>query len=122
MAVNPYDLLRHAKRNTKGVLGVVRHAKAQQAKPDLIRLPRLFYDDHVERIADADPPSPTPEPVRQTKNFVWVPRNADFSDLISDAHYYEDADKQEGWDEGAKRYGPAARRVLAALAKAGVKV
>lgn len=87
-----------------------------------IRLPRLFYDDHIARVADAQEPSPTPEPVRKTDRYVWVPKDADFSDLISDCHYYEDADKMEGWDEGAKRYGPAARRILAALAKAGVKV
>ena len=76
----------------------------------------------MARVADAYEPSPTPEPVLESKLYVWVPRDADFSDLISDCHYYKDVDKEEGWDEGVKRYGPAARRVLAALQKAGVKV
>jgi hypothetical protein len=81
----------------------------------LIRLPRLFLDDHDDRMADNEEGIPLVVRVKETARFVWVAANdPGLADLINDAEYYSDADG-EGWDEGAARLGPAARRILAIL-------
>jgi hypothetical protein len=83
---------------------------------NLIRLPRLFLDDHDERMCDNVEGIPLVVRVKETARFVWVEANdPGLADLINDAEHYSDADKMEGWDESAKRLGPAARRVLAIL-------
>lgn len=83
---------------------------------NLIRLPRLFLDDHDERMCDNVEGIPLVVRVKETARFVWVEANdPGLADLINDAEHYSDADKMEGWDESAKRLGPAARRVLAVL-------
>lgn len=71
----------------------------------LLRLPRLFFEDHGNRDL------PTPEPVRETKKHVFVRReDAAVRDLLEDAQFYCDP------------YGPdLAPRGLIASARATVK-
>lgn len=78
-----------------------------------IRLPRLFFDDHLSRGC------PTPETTRETARFVWVDGDdLALGDLYNDAEYYENAGS-EGWDDGLGYLGAAARRLLVVLRKAG---
>ena len=53
-----------------------------------MRLPRLFFDDHCDRLAGE---VPLPEPVQESGRFVWVNRDdPGMEDLISDAKHYAD--------------------------------
>ena len=51
----------------------------------LVRIPKRFYDDHVEREL------PAPEIIKQTKRHYWIDLNSEhLSELLSDADYYGD--------------------------------
>ena len=51
----------------------------------LIRIPRAFYDNHVERAL------PAPEIVRQTKGHYFIDATSEeLVELLSDAEYYAD--------------------------------
>jgi len=72
----------------------------------IIRLPRMFYDDHQERDL------PTPEAIRANAKSVWVSLDdPNLDELLDDAEYYA---IPYGWGDGAERYHKAAVRLLAA--------
>lgn len=90
----------------------------------LVRLPRLFFDDHWDRVAGDTQPDGSlavmPVVVRESERFVWVERDdPGMLDLISDAKHYADPCMYQ------ERFGGlaenrwiclAAQRLLAALA------
>ena len=74
----------------------------------IIRIPRKFYDDHVERDLEA------PEPVRENSRSVWIDTDhPDFAELVSDAKYY--AEDTQGWCHDSIHWVYAARRLLTAI-------
>ncbi len=76
-------------------------------KPEPIRLPRMFFDDHVERDL------PAPEVVRENSRSVWViPEGDGWEDLIGDAWHY--SDPRDGWADDSTRFCYAAQRLLKA--------
>lgn len=51
----------------------------------IIRIPRSFYDDHLDRDL------PAPPPVRETKRHVWIETtHPDMEELVNDAEFYAD--------------------------------
>lgn len=80
-------------------------------KDKLIRLPRKFIDDHVERDL------PTPEFIRSTKTSVYIRADdPNLPELINDAEHYADPQMRGrgGWDESVIPLCKAAERMLAA--------
>ena len=62
----------------------------------MIRVNRLFYDDHIEREL------PAPPVLRENRTHYWIdPRHHDAAELLSDADYY---DEVEGFDRRFKPY------------------
>ena len=52
---------------------------------ELIRIPKTFYADHVERDL------PAPEIVRSTKRHYWIDGGSEhLAELLGDAEYYSD--------------------------------
>ena len=83
---------------------------------DLIRLPRLFFDDHCDRL---DGEVPLPEPVRESERFVWVRLDdPGMVDLVNDARHYADPDMrgEGGWVDD--KWARAAQRLLCAIEEA----
>lgn len=53
--------------------------------PDLIRLPKVFFEDHAAREL------PTPAVIRENARYVYVKRDDEaLPELLSDARYYSD--------------------------------
>ena len=49
----------------------------------IIRIPRRFFDDHLDRDL------PTPIPVRESARHVWLDsEDGDLGELLNDANYY----------------------------------
>jgi hypothetical protein len=72
---------------------------------DLIKLPRMFFDDHEERALA------TPAVVKGTRTHVWIRRDDPaVPELLADAHYYADG-------TNAVWLRPGARAIVAALSK-----
>ena len=93
---------------------VERALKEKAAKSDVRRIPRMFYDDHVERELDAPPI------IKQNKVYVWIDTtHPHFAELLADAYHYASGDS--GWTEGAYRYCEAAQRMIIALGDAGMR-
>lgn len=82
-----------------------------QGPAPAVRLPVMFYDDHESREL------PTPPTIKRTKRYVWIdPTHEHVAELVSDAKYYADP---QGFDpDVARRLAPAARALLAAIARA----
>lgn len=60
-----------------------------------IRVPRKFFDDHVERDL------PSPKILRETKNHYFIPKNDEaVSELLSDADYYAEMRRLGGLEPG----------------------
>ena len=59
----------------------------------MIRIPKRFYDDHVERDLEA------PEIIKETKRHYYINKYpSDYlAELLSDAKYYSDC-AGEGWN------------------------
>jgi len=77
----------------------------------VIRLPRLFIDDHIERDCD------TPTIIKENSRFYWMRADDQhMSELLSDAaHYASDTMcGAGGWDDGVMRYARSAQRLIAA--------
>jgi hypothetical protein len=77
----------------------------------VIRLPRLFIDDHIERDCD------TPAIIKENSRFYWM--RADdrhMGELLSDAAHYasETMCGAGGWDDDVMRYARSAQRLIAA--------
>lgn len=50
-----------------------------------IKIPKRFYQDHVERDLDAPPI------IRQTQSHIWIDANSQhLSELLADADFYAD--------------------------------
>lgn len=76
-----------------------------QATTSLIRIPRRFFDDHLERDL------PTPAIVRETNSHYFIdPADAALSELVSDARHYAD-----GLDDAPLGIVTSARATLRAL-------
>ena len=75
--------------------------------PTLIRIPKRFPDDHLERAL------PTPEIVRETKSHYFIdPDDAVLGELADDARHYVD-----GLDDTPRGLIASARATLRALGK-----
>jgi hypothetical protein len=73
----------------------------------LIRIPKIFYDDHVGREC------PAPPILRETNRHYWIDTtHADYAELINDAEFYEDI---QGFDKDAYCFCYAARAMLKAV-------
>lgn len=76
--------------------------------PDLIRLPRHFFDDHASRDL------PTPAVVRSTRSHVFVRADdPELPELLDDARYY--ADSSVGWDPTMRGLSASARAIVRIL-------
>lgn len=79
--------------------------------PDLLRLPRSFFDDHEARDL------PTPDVQRKNKVHVWVRRDDPaLPELINDAQHYASEASAGAFDTGAP-WGRWARTLLDAIAR-----
>jgi hypothetical protein len=77
----------------------------------VVRLPRLFVDDHIDRDCD------TPEIVKSNSRFYWMRcDDPHMRELLSDAaHYASDTMcGAGGWDDSGMRYARSAKRLIAA--------
>lgn len=83
----------------------------------IIRLPRLFFDDHEARDL------PTPERVSQNSQSVWIrPGDPNLPELISDADHYASEGRAGGFDPDIRRtICRGAERLLAAIERAGIR-
>lgn len=53
------------------------------SESDLVRVPRLFYEDHLWRDL------PTPPAIKERVHHVWIePDHPDLPELLNDAEYY----------------------------------
>ena len=77
----------------------------------IVRIPTLFYDDHVFGRE-----LPAPPPIKTTKQHIWIDtKHPDFAELMHDAKHYADP---QGWGLGVwTTYGRAARALLVAVSK-----
>ena len=85
---------------------------ADAPQPQLLKLPRRFVDDHIDREL------PTPEIVRQTQRHVWVRADDPWlPELLNDADFYADS---VGLDRDALPISLAARALLRAVQRQGI--
>lgn len=62
-----------------------------------IKIPRRFYDDHVDRDL------PAPRIAKETKANYWVYSDENIRELLSDAKYYDECLKNGGWQDAYVR-------------------
>jgi hypothetical protein len=75
----------------------------------IVRLPRLFIDDHIERGCD------TPEIIKQSARFYWMrAEDPAMPELLNDAAHYasETMCGAGGWDESVMRFAYSAQRLI----------
>lgn len=59
----------------------------------IIRIPRRFWDDHIDREL------PAPPEVRETTRYVWVnTMHPDFQEVVKDAEHYVACRGPDGMD------------------------
>jgi hypothetical protein len=79
----------------------------------IYRLPKKFADDHWDRDCGE-----TDRTVRETKAHYYVEMDMEgYRDMLSDADYYRDFDRYEGFEWAP--LASSARATYAALKKAG---
>ena len=82
----------------------------EATKDRLLKLPRRFFDDHVEREL------PAPTVVRQTQRHVWIRQDdPNLPELVNDADFHAD-----GLAPDCLWISLAARALLRALERQGV--
>ena len=77
----------------------------------MIRIPKVFYDDHVE-CCDL----PAPPIAKQTKSHYWIDENhPDLPELLNNAEHYSDC-AGIGWDfDGMLGMQSSARATVKAI-------
>ena len=81
-----------------------------------VRVPGLFYDDHMDRGL------PTPPAERTTKHHVWIdPAHDAATELLNDAVHYADPMGPEVEDQWGRNLRRAAIKTVAILEEAGLE-
>ncbi len=77
---------------------------------DLVRVPKRFYWDHMERML------PTPPAIKETVHHVWLEMDhPDLPELKSDALYYSDAYGPEADDRFSRLLKASAQKTVDSL-------
>ena len=100
---------------TRNVRIVMKHTTANghgEFAVQIVRLPRLFIDDHIERGCD------TPEIIKQSTRFYWMRTDdPNMPELLNDAAHYasETMCGAGGWDDYVMRFAYSAQRLICAF-------
>lgn len=79
-------------------------------KDDLVRVPKLFYWDHVERDL------PSPPVMRYTVHHVWIEiDHPDLPELLDDAEYYAHPYGPDIEDSGSRNLANSAKKTVSSL-------